>query len=383
MTSERDFDRLARAWLELGPDEAPDRVVAAVLQAVEDTPQVRRPLRWPTWRSFKMNRISQAAGLAAVLVVVIGGGILLSQRNQPAAGGPPASPSVTPAATGTSLPTSTPTQTPGGTAPSSVTPVALRTFPVSPPDAQGERSCDAIGVDDPVVGILDGDATLLEDPVWLRAQDGSKSSIVWPAGFTARFTPTVVLYDDRGAIVARAGDTISLQQSRSTAAGSFDDPYYASGMLLQKCYPRDLSTGSNGSNEPAMIELQRAPTNLGCDAIDPGYRSATIHIDPESAIVLEVNNPAYDGTKDKVNVDVWAEIDTAGGAEPQKVGTRLAVYWTAGFNATDGTTPVIHGPRGEEVARDGTRIDGEFTKLTGYSVCSSRDAVYILEYVPG
>ena len=91
MTSERDFDRLARAWLELGPDEAPDRVVAAVLQAVEDTPQVRRPLRWPTWRSFKMNRISQAAGLAAILVVVIGGGILLSQRNQPAAGGPPAS----------------------------------------------------------------------------------------------------------------------------------------------------------------------------------------------------------------------------------------------------------------------------------------------------
>jgi hypothetical protein len=31
MTSERDFDRLARAWLEQGPDEAPDRVIAAVL----------------------------------------------------------------------------------------------------------------------------------------------------------------------------------------------------------------------------------------------------------------------------------------------------------------------------------------------------------------
>ena len=50
MTDERDFDRLARAWLELGPDEAPDRVIAAVLQAVEATPQVRRPLRWPSWR---------------------------------------------------------------------------------------------------------------------------------------------------------------------------------------------------------------------------------------------------------------------------------------------------------------------------------------------
>jgi hypothetical protein len=87
MTDERDFDRLARAWLELGPDEAPDRVVAAVLQAAETTRQVRRPLRWPIWRSFKMNRVFQAAGAVAVLVVVIGGGILLSQRNQPAPGG--------------------------------------------------------------------------------------------------------------------------------------------------------------------------------------------------------------------------------------------------------------------------------------------------------
>ena len=49
MTEERDFDRLARAWLELGPDKAPDRAIAAVLQAVETTPQVRsRPWRLPT-----------------------------------------------------------------------------------------------------------------------------------------------------------------------------------------------------------------------------------------------------------------------------------------------------------------------------------------------
>ena len=45
MTIERDFDRIARAWLDLGPNEAPDRSVAAVLQAIETTPQVRRPIR--------------------------------------------------------------------------------------------------------------------------------------------------------------------------------------------------------------------------------------------------------------------------------------------------------------------------------------------------
>jgi hypothetical protein len=220
MTEERDFDRLARAWLDLGPDEAPDRVVAAVLQAAETTPQVRRPLRWPIWRSFEMNRVSQAAGAAAVLVVVIGGGILLSQRNQPATGGPVTSPSVAP----------------------------------SP----------------------------------------------------------------------------SLEVSPSPPAAS----------------------------APGIV-LQRAPTNLGCDAIPVDYRSVTIHIDSESEI------------------DVWAEADT---------GTRLAVYWTAGFNATDGDTPVIRGPRGEEVARDGTKIDlaeGAYPPLADYFMCGAPQALYVLEYAPG
>jgi hypothetical protein len=80
MTRERDFDHLARAWLELGPDEAPDRVVAAVLQAAETTPQVRRRLARPTWRSFHMNRLPVAAGAAAVLTVLIGGALL---QNRP------------------------------------------------------------------------------------------------------------------------------------------------------------------------------------------------------------------------------------------------------------------------------------------------------------
>lgn len=302
-----------------------------------------------------MNRFSQAAGLAAVLVVVIGGGLILSQRNQPATGGPATSPSVAPAATGTPLPTSAPSVT----AQPSVAPVVLRTFPVAPPDAQGERSCDAIGVDDPVVGILDGDAALLEDPVWLSAPDGGKLSIVWPAGFTARFSPAVVLYDDRGVVVARAGDTISLQWNRSTAAGSFDDPYYASGMLLQGCYPRLLSPGSGGSNEPAALVLQRAPANLGCDAIGIEYDIATIHIDPNA------------------EVDVWAETRT---------GRRLAMYWSNGFSANDGEPPVIRDPAGGEIARDGTVIDIKHWQSYGpwnrYFLCPGPDTLYVLETAP-
>ncbi len=104
MTDERTFDRLARAWLELGPDEAPDRVIAAVLKASEVTPQARRPLRWPTWRSFPMPRLPIVATVVAILVVVVGGGLFLSRSNGPAGiSGPSPSPTAaaTPAPTGT------------------------------------------------------------------------------------------------------------------------------------------------------------------------------------------------------------------------------------------------------------------------------------------
>ena len=116
MTSERDFDRLARAWLELGPNEAPDRVIAAVLQAVETTPQVRRPFRWLIGRSFPMTRLTIAAAVAAVIAIVVGGGLLLTQRNQPPVGSTP-SPSIT------DLPSASP----------GLVPAELRSYWVGPP----------------------------------------------------------------------------------------------------------------------------------------------------------------------------------------------------------------------------------------------------------
>ena len=96
MTTERDFDRLARAWLELGPDEAPDRVVAAVLQAAETTPQVRRRTGWSIWRSFHMTRLPIVATVVAALVVLLGGGILLSRAGDQGVGAPESSPSPVP-----------------------------------------------------------------------------------------------------------------------------------------------------------------------------------------------------------------------------------------------------------------------------------------------
>lgn len=96
MTDERTFDRLARAWLELGPDEAPDRVIAAVLQAAETMPQARRRSRRLFWRYPTVNRSSLAASVAVAAAVVVVGGLLLTRPNsQPGTGGdlPAASPS--------------------------------------------------------------------------------------------------------------------------------------------------------------------------------------------------------------------------------------------------------------------------------------------------
>ena len=77
MTTNRDPDRILRAWLDLMPDEAPDRVLSAVAQATETTPQVRRPLGLVVRRFPQMNRLSIAIAAAAVLVVAILGASIL------------------------------------------------------------------------------------------------------------------------------------------------------------------------------------------------------------------------------------------------------------------------------------------------------------------
>jgi hypothetical protein len=97
---------------------------------------------------------------------------------------------------------------------------------------------------------------------------------------------------------------------------------------------------------------------VGCDAIGVDYKSATIKIDAAS------------------DPDVWAETDN---------GKKLAVKWTDGFTATAGSPPVINGPKGEEVARDGTRIDvppDANPRLAGYFVCLGTDTLYVLATDP-
>jgi hypothetical protein len=96
MTDERDFDRLARAWLELSPDRAPERSVAAVLQAVETTPQVRRRFRWLPGRDNQMTRIMPMAAVVAVIAVAAGGLFLVTRPGGSGAGATPMPSTVAP-----------------------------------------------------------------------------------------------------------------------------------------------------------------------------------------------------------------------------------------------------------------------------------------------
>ncbi|MEA2675804.1 MAG: hypothetical protein QOI92_2996, partial [Chloroflexota bacterium] len=93
MSTTRDPDRLLRAWLDLMPDEAPDRAIAAVLQATESAPQVRRPFGLASWRFPSMNRFLPAAAVLAIVVIAVGA-FAFSQSKVPGPGGNTAQPTI-------------------------------------------------------------------------------------------------------------------------------------------------------------------------------------------------------------------------------------------------------------------------------------------------
>lgn len=113
-------------------------------------------------------------------------------------------------------------------------PDGLRTFTL-PGDEN--TLCVAFGLVDPLSGTLRADASGRPEKLWLE-RDGQRLSVVWPEGFTLRFEPDAVLYDEAGSAVAQEDSAVTLDQVRPTdASGTYDDPYIASGILLGSCYP--------------------------------------------------------------------------------------------------------------------------------------------------
>lgn len=123
MTTERDFDRIARAWLDLMPVEVPDGVIEAVMLETESTPQVRGPFLHRRGRSPQVARLLLVAAVAALGVALLGGVLLTAgARLLP----PPATavPGVT-VAPGVS-PTVSPSQVESPSSSASPAPAALR-----------------------------------------------------------------------------------------------------------------------------------------------------------------------------------------------------------------------------------------------------------------
>lgn len=82
MTTDRDFDRITRAWLDLMPDKVPDRTLDDALRAVEMTSQARAPLVRLPRRFDRFDRFNRFVLVAAALlgIAVIGGTLLVGGR---------------------------------------------------------------------------------------------------------------------------------------------------------------------------------------------------------------------------------------------------------------------------------------------------------------
>jgi hypothetical protein len=79
---------------------------------------------------------------------------------------------------------------------------ALGTLAVPTLDTRGAYPCAGVGTE----GVLTGDAN---DPrvAWL-SEAGHRVDVVFPYGFSARFTPNLEVLGPSGAVVARGGDRV-------------------------------------------------------------------------------------------------------------------------------------------------------------------------------
>src|SRR5437763_605842 len=73
-------------------------------------------------------------------------------------------------------------------------------------------SCAAYAAVDPLEGVLQADSGDPDWPVWLRAADGHRIYVRWPAGFSVRFGSKAELLDDQGVAVLTDGKTFRLLQ---------------------------------------------------------------------------------------------------------------------------------------------------------------------------
>ncbi|MDQ2674525.1 MAG: hypothetical protein M3Y40_07695 [Chloroflexota bacterium] len=123
MSTDRDTTRIVRSWLRADETETADRVLGAVLDRLDATPQRRRATWWPAGRMSSMNRFVTIGAAAATVVVAIVLGVQLL-GSPTGIGGPGDDPTPTPEASAAPS-NSEPSPTP------SIANLSLPEFPVA------------------------------------------------------------------------------------------------------------------------------------------------------------------------------------------------------------------------------------------------------------
>jgi len=109
MTHDRDFDRIAEAFMADGPTQLADRVLDDALDEVHLTSQRRVLIRVP-WRFPLMNTYAKLGVAAVVAVLLVGGGIALLRPGT--SSGPGGAPSVAPSSAPSVAPSPSPSPSP-------------------------------------------------------------------------------------------------------------------------------------------------------------------------------------------------------------------------------------------------------------------------------
>ena len=129
-----------------------------------------------------------------------------------------------------------------GTRPSFALPPGAMAIPTDPSlvsAADSQILCNAAAVIPHVEGYLRGDPSDTAWPVWLEAADGHRQYVLWPPGFSVRFTPDPELLDERATLVLTSVLPFELGQvGADRSLGTKDHPYVASGIWGTRCYHR-------------------------------------------------------------------------------------------------------------------------------------------------
>ena len=271
------------------------------------------------------------AGLTVVVALIVGcsapdaGAVDVTDdpsaalHSAPAAADPAASPtgespSPIPSLSASLLPAGTPVVSATATAttptdmPSAPAGTRIRTFPVEP-----NGSCDGMTVDDPLRLTLDLSQPE-RDGAMLTDRTDWNVYIVWPDGFTVvGDADERVLLDDRGHIVGRQGDDVTIPATVIFPSGGFDEPIVAEGILFGRCYRRavEFPKASVVRTTDEGLRMRTAPgTSPGSPLGHAGL--------PSGAALYVLDGPVSDDGHDWYRVE-WLDAPLA-----------IPIGWVAG-----------------------------------------------------